>query len=46
MIYIIKNFIFPVDLEKVQSYISTIKFNTREEHVPLHDDLFEKNNIV
>lgn len=46
MIYIIKNFISPVDLEKVQSYISTIKFNTREEHVPLHDDLFEKNNIV
>jgi hypothetical protein len=46
MIYIIKNFIPLTDLEKVQAYIKTIKFNTREEHVPLHDDLFEKNNIV
>jgi hypothetical protein len=29
----------------MQEYIKTIKFNTKEDHVPLHNDLFEKSNI-
>lgn len=37
---IIANFINEEDLKVVQDYISTIKFNTKEEHVPLHDALF------
>lgn len=37
---IIANFINEEDLKVVQDYISTIKFNTKEDHVPLHDALF------
>lgn len=37
---IIKNFINSEDLKTVQQYIETIIFNTKEEHVPLHDGLF------
>lgn len=37
---IIGNFISPEDLKTVQEYIATIKFNTKEDHVPLHDALF------
>ena len=37
---IIANFINEEDLKIVQDYISTIKFNTKEDHVPLHDALF------
>lgn len=44
MFYIIKNCINKDDMAEMLEYISTIKFNTREDHVPLHDDLFEKNN--
>lgn len=41
---IIKNFISKEDVDVVRSYISTIKFHTREDHVPLHDALYEKYN--
>lgn len=37
---IIANFINEEDLKVIQDYISTIKFNTKEDHVPLHDALF------
>lgn len=37
---IIKNFISDTDLKTVQNYLSTIKFHTKEDHVPLHDNLF------
>lgn len=41
---IIKSFISSADVDIVQKYISTIKFNTMEDHVPLHNDLYEKYN--
>lgn len=44
MIHIVKNFIQGQDLSLVQEYIKTIKFNTKDEHVPLHDNLFNKYN--
>jgi len=37
---IFEKFITEEDLKVVQEYIETIKFNTKEEHVPLHDSLF------
>lgn len=39
---IYEKFICSEDLQAVQEYIKTIKFNTQDEHVPLHDNLFEK----
>lgn len=39
---IYEKFISEKDLQTVQDYIKTIKFNTEEEHVPLHDNLFAK----
>lgn len=42
--HIIKNFISKEDVAIVQQYIPTINFHTRENHVPLHDDLYEKYN--
>ena len=41
---IVTNFISPEDVKTVQDYIDTIKFNTKEEHDPLHDKLFSQNN--
>lgn len=41
---IIKNFICAEDVKIIQDYISTINFNTKEDHVPLHDDLYDKYN--
>lgn len=38
---IVKGFIQKEDLEIVQNYIKTIKFNTKEDHVALHDSLFK-----
>ena len=40
MIHIVRNFISGQDLEAVKEYIDSIKFNTKEDHVPLHSDLF------
>lgn len=42
MFYIIKNFISKQDLSIVLEYIESINFNTKDDHVPLHDDLFGK----
>lgn len=44
MFDIVKGFISKEDVLVVQEYISTIKFHTKEDHVPLHDNLFEKFN--
>lgn len=41
---IIKSFISPEDVSTVQEYIKTIRFNTKEDHVPLHDALYEEFN--
>ena len=46
MIHLVKQFISPEDIKIVQDYIKSIKFNTKEDHVPLHNELFEKNNAV
>jgi hypothetical protein len=40
----IKNFISTDDVNTIKEYIKTIKFNTKEDHVPLHDALFEEYN--
>lgn len=44
MIDIIKGFISQNDVLIIQEYIKTINFHTKENHVPLHDNLFEKFN--
>jgi hypothetical protein len=41
---LVKGFISPEDVAIVQEYIKTIKFNTKEDHVPLHDALYEEYN--
>jgi hypothetical protein len=46
MIHVVKNFISLEDVEIVNSYIKNIEFNTKDNHVPLHDELFEKNNSI
>jgi hypothetical protein len=43
--FIEKDFISKEDLLLVNDYINTISFNTKEDHVPLHNDLFQNNNI-
>ena len=40
MIHIVRNFIADQDLDAMTEYIESIKFNTKEDHVPLHSDLF------
>lgn len=42
MIHIVRNFISGNDLETVLNYIESIRFNTKDDHVPLHDDLFRQ----
>lgn len=46
MIYVLKNFIADEDVKTVQDYISTIKFHTKDDHVPLHNDLYEKQGVA
>jgi len=41
---VIKNFISTEDVKTVRDYISGIRFNTKEDHVPLHDALYEEYN--
>jgi hypothetical protein len=41
---VIKNFISAEDVAAVQQYVEDIKFNTKEDHVPLHNDLYESIN--
>ena len=41
MYYLQKNFIDSKDLQIVQEYIKTIDFNTKDDHVPLHNNLFD-----
>jgi hypothetical protein len=44
MIHVVKSFISLEDVSIINKYIDTIKFNTKDDHVPLHDNLFEKYN--
>jgi hypothetical protein len=41
---IVENFISEEDVKVIQEYIKTIKFNTKEDHDPLHDKLFSIEN--
>lgn len=41
---IVKGFISKDDLSMVQGYIGKIEFNTKDSHVPLHNELYEKYN--
>jgi hypothetical protein len=41
---IIKNFVSKEDVKIIQDYISTIKFNTKDDHDPLHDALYQEYN--
>lgn len=41
MYYIQKNFVPNNDVEKINNYIQTIKFHTKENHVELHNNLFD-----
>jgi hypothetical protein len=41
---IVKGFLSREDVEVVANYIATIKFNTKDEHVPLHDKLYTEYN--
>lgn len=41
---IVKGFISKKDVEVVMEYISSINFNTKDDHVPLHDALYEEYN--
>lgn len=42
---IFEKFITQDDLKIMQDYLETIKFNTKDDHVPLHDTLFESNSV-
>lgn len=42
---IVENFINQDDLKVIQEYIKTIDFNTKENHVPLHDELYEVREV-
>lgn len=39
--FIEKNFVSELDVKTVQEYIKSIKFHTKENHVPLHNNLFD-----
>jgi hypothetical protein len=44
MIKIIKNCIDTKDIDYVNNYLASTKFNTKDDHVPLHDNLFNTSN--
>lgn len=45
MSYQIINIASREDLELVERFVNSVKFNTREDHIPLHDPLFSQDNI-
>ena len=44
MIHMVKNFINDQDLAVVSEYLDSVAFNTKDDHVPLHDDLFSNGS--
>jgi hypothetical protein len=46
MITIVGNFISEEDVKVVSEYIKSVKFHTREDHVPLHNNLFENEGTT
>jgi hypothetical protein len=45
MKYQIINIATKEDLELINNFVNTIKFNTKEDHIPLHDPLFSNPNV-
>lgn len=45
MSYQIINIATKEDLELVERFVDSVKFNTREDHIPLHDPLFSQDSI-
>jgi hypothetical protein len=45
MYHIIKSVATTEELAVINNYLSTAKFNTKEDHVPLHDPLFLNPNV-
>lgn len=43
MIKVVKGYVNKEDIDLVNNYLISAKFNTREEHSPLHNNLFENN---
>ena len=43
MIKVIKQCLTESDINIVNNYLLSAKFNTKEDHIPLHDKLFENN---
>lgn len=45
MISVIKNVLTKEDLDVVNTYLAQSGFNTKENHIPLHNNLFEKATL-
>jgi hypothetical protein len=45
MSYQIINIATKEDLELVERFVNSVKFNTREDHIPLHNPLFSQDSI-
>jgi len=43
--YQIINIATKEDLELIENFINSVKFNTKEDHIPLHDPLFNQEQI-
>jgi hypothetical protein len=45
MSYQIINVATSEDLELIENFVNSVKFNTKNDHIPLHDPLFNQDNI-
>jgi len=45
MSYQIINVATPEDLELIGKFVDSVKFNTKEDHIPLHDPLFSQEGV-
>ncbi len=45
MIEVIKKCLSESEIDTVNNYLLTAKFNTKENHIPLHDNLFNNNQM-
>lgn len=46
MFTVLKNFISVEDVKTIQEYVASIKFNTKDDHVELHNDLFNNRGVM
>jgi len=45
MTYQIINIATEEDLELINNFVKSVKFNTKEDHIPLHDPLFSNSSV-